>query len=189
VPTYGQIPRSELPADAPGVRLDFRLGGEHDGAAELAPDRAPRSWTVIPLSVAERFHPFGDVRGESDLGGNFEAMDKVQLDYTHPKPLPVPHLAQIERLEISGLASDLHHNNSVVVALSTDGHRFRDVAVIRDDTYGGRPRPFHHTLERSLLDGEKLWIRVKVRILPQMIADREYLQLPRIGLRYTLRKP
>ncbi|MBI4861272.1 MAG: serine/threonine protein kinase [Candidatus Riflebacteria bacterium] len=183
---YGQMTGPSLPRDGPAVCLNFVLTPEHERSREL-PQHAPRpNWKVISVPVSERFFIKGDMRA-TDLPGALEVAGKEHLEYRRKEPLPLPPLDRIGSLELMGLSSDLHKNNLFTVSLSTDGQTFIDMAIVRSDEYGGRPRPWWHTLERDLLTGQQVYLKVRLTVLPDMIADREYAQLPRLVVAYQER--
>jgi serine/threonine-protein kinase len=183
-PGYGQQRQALLPP-TPAICMEFDLTPDH---ATFPRDQPPHpDWKRIMLKASERFHGLGDARGRDDLMGMYMAYGKTNLEYRHPDPLPLPPLEEIGAIELAAMVGDLHENNRFVVSLSTDGQRFKDVAVLRG-LVKSRPMPFWHPVERGVLSGAGLWLRVRLVILPEMAANTEKGLLPRLVVAYRSRR-
>ncbi|MBI4861787.1 MAG: protein kinase [Candidatus Riflebacteria bacterium] len=174
---YGQEDLPELPDD-PAVGLQF-------GALPEAPacrvDMEPR-WKIVGARFTERFHTKGDARS-TDFTWTAEEGGHNRLEYVHPEPLPLPPLDQVESLLLAGAFLDVAKNGRISIALSPDGKTFRDVAVVRGATKI-MFRPWRHTIERSLVEGHRLFLRVRFRVLPGMLSLNEYCTLPLLLVYY-----
>ncbi|MBI4859160.1 MAG: hypothetical protein HY815_02645 [Candidatus Riflebacteria bacterium] len=175
---YGRLSRATIP-DGPGASLCFKVG-DHANDPALARVRPGDEEVQIPMG--ERFHEVADAQEDLDMFGEGR---KRALEYTGRKALPLPPLEEVEELEISGLASDLARNSRFVISLGTDRTSFEEMAVVR--MVGGQLRPFWHTVERSLLEGSRLFVKVNLRLLPRMDGAHEYAYLPRLTVRCRLR--
>jgi serine/threonine-protein kinase len=178
---YGQQTRSSLPVPGGAVCMEFARIVEHrTGPWTRIPPPRP-GWTVLPLAASERFHSRSDVPG--DLITWSETMAKVYLEYRHAEALPIPSLDRIDRIELSAVACDLYENNRFVVSLSTDGRRFVDVAVLRG-RIRRQPVELFHPVERAVLRGSRLYVKVRLVVLPDMSINTEKGHLPRLVVAY-----
>ena len=178
----GAVDRDPMPG-AQAVSLELEPPQSSADGAVPIPGPAP-DWLLLRVLVSARFHD-GSYAGVDDAITILSPSGKLLL-YEHPVALPLPSLERIEALQVFGEAGELGENARFDIELGSDPSAFRTVAVIRDRP---RLRPFWHAVDRALFAGDRLHLRVRLRLLPEMSGASEHALLPRVGVAYRLREP